>query len=178
MNHNCTMVMVMPMMPMTISWGFPTGNFSLVFDSWRVSEKAPFFLSMLFLIAVAFAFEAISYIRSRLDKQWLMQHASNPVDSSASLLSHTDDSASASAGAGVHSSKRLWAHCDNLLVRTLLYALQVAISYYLMLAVMTFVFWFVVAILAGAAAGYAVFSHLRRAEKIPEAPASCCAPAT
>lgn len=64
---------------------------------------------------------------------------------------------------GIIISKTQWSNCLPLMAATLLHMIDLCLGYTLMLAVMTFNGWILVAVAIGSGVGYLIFSHLKQA---------------
>ncbi|XP_068739912.1 protein SLC31A2-like [Montipora capricornis] len=141
----------------------------LLFQNWSIQSTTVLVGACLAACLLAACHEGL-----RLFRQWLvfrhlrflfrgLPQSTNTEEKDDSLLDGEDSSRQNGDSLKQHvinlPENRIWTR-NNDLLQTLLHVLQVSVGYMLMLTVMTYNAWLGVAVLAGAGAGYMIFSAL------------------
>lgn len=144
---------------------------TIVFSGWTTHSVGGFVATCIGLFFIAFAYESIKFVRSRLLKlkylrRMKLYKKANP-DTSSSEAS-IDVNRDKKRGANLY-FKRIF-NGEHLL-QTISYLIQVSIAYFLMLAFMTYNYWICLSILLGLGVGYFFFGYQRSVYEIDE---DCC----
>jgi copper transporter 1 len=126
-----------------------------LFKEWILSSASDTVIACLVLFVVAIAYEGIKTYQNQLLKKKYSHGNCYPVASQ-----------TASDSSNVCHDSRPWIRQMFSLIHvvsTLLHVVQVTLGYALMLAIMTFNVWMVLAVVSGAGLGYFAFSWKRRA---------------
>ncbi|XP_007526821.2 protein SLC31A2 [Erinaceus europaeus] len=121
----------------------------LLFDFWNVHSPAGMALSVLVVLLLAVLYEGI-----KVGKAKLLHHVlvSMPTPNSQQLTVETDQDSASSDSAPASRSRLRWFLCH--FGQSLLHVIQVVISYFMMLAVMTYNTWIFFGVVLGSAVGY------------------------
>lgn len=122
-------------------WYHAELNDTILFQFWTVNNVVMMFFTCLVLFLLAMFFESLKWIRTAVDNRLSAPAAAQ--------------NKSAIGGTKEQSNKT---RTVARVAQTLLFTLQISISYLLMLAVMSFSIWITVAVCLGAGVGFFLFS--------------------
>ncbi|KAJ6636838.1 High affinity copper uptake protein 1 [Pseudolycoriella hygida] len=135
-----------------------TGNCeSIVFKSIKVTTAEEFALAVLVIFVFAIAYEGLRFWREKMYNDYMNQTSS--CSSKEAQL------------AGRRNIKQLLIHKVHL-TQTALHMIQATVSYSLMLIVMTYNVWLVLAVILGATVGYFFFGWIR--QRSIDVAENCC----
>lgn len=160
---NCTMSMI---------WNADTSGMCIIHRAWNVRTEQQFFMSLLVVMLVSVAYEALKCLQRRLDVAVLHTEAAHGCGNSQSSSRRSRriipisyaDVMDESEGvkrpavlvylpAALHTPARLRS------VRSIAYGMQVALACFLMLVMMTYNAWLIAAIVIGAMIGSVYFAE-------------------
>jgi copper transporter 1 len=142
---------------MLFNWD--TKNVCIIFEWWKVNSAGMMVLAFFILVLLSVIYEALRYISRQYD---------------AGLIKNQYEHAQLEAGgagtlSGAKSSAPIRFGWTHQLVRSILYALQVALGFILMLVFMTYNGILMIAVVVGAGIGFFLFSRNACGER----PLSC-----
>lgn len=121
----------------------------LLFDFWSVHSPAGLALSVLVVLLLAVLYESIKFGKAKLLHKALV---SMPIPTSQQLIEEADQDSSSSESTPIGSTRLRWFSCH--FGQSLIHVAQVVISYFLMLAVMSYNTWIFLGVVLGSAVGY------------------------
>ncbi|XP_037039236.1 high affinity copper uptake protein 1-like [Bradysia coprophila] len=138
---------------------FHTGNCeSILFKGIKVTKGEEFAVAFLVIFVISIAYEGLRFWREKLYNDYQAQQqitCSNPKDMAPPRKT-------------IRQLLTQKAH----LIQTLMHMIQVTVSYALMLIVMTYNVWLVLAVILGATVGYFIFGWIR--QRTIDVAESCC----
>ncbi|KAI9027621.1 Ctr copper transporter [Phycomyces nitens] len=126
-------------------------NVCVVFRSWHISTSWGLFGSCLVIFAIAAGYEYLRAWSTTLDQQWADAEWKKQADGRVDVGHHESDLESSEADIPLRVGGR------QEIIRSSVYALLVAISFWLMLVFMTYNGYLMIAVVLGAGVGHYVF---------------------
>ncbi|XP_037350855.1 probable low affinity copper uptake protein 2 [Talpa occidentalis] len=121
----------------------------LLFDFWSVHSPAGIALSVLVILLLAVLYEGIKVGKAKLLRQTLV---SMSTSASPQVIHESQQDLVASDSASASGTRLRWFLCH--FGQSLIHVAQVVISYFIMLAVMTYNTWIFFGVVLGSAVGY------------------------
>jgi len=166
----------MPMMcKMNMSWNYDPSRICLVFPSLQIksADSFSFFFALLFLFVVGFLYEASRQRAAQYDREikailCKKIPGSKRRDSNTGIGGRTfsdgdgsesDEGLLSGSKSTVGLTRKVQVPLRMQAIRSFFYALNVAISFYLMLIVMSYNAWLILAVLVGGFVGHFVFQR-------------------
>lgn len=137
---------------------FHVGNCeAILFKSFTVRTAGEFASAVVVIFLISIAYEGLKFWREKLYNDY----ATETATVCSSIKASTSELTSNKQSGNKKSIRELLTHKIHI-IQTVLHFMQVTLSYCLMLIVMTFNVWLVLAVVVGAAFGYFFFGWIRQ----------------